>query len=155
MKIEVVRRRTETVADELVAFWTRQGALDEAAARQRLADVVCVVRDPAGNIAGVNSVYADRLPLIANRRFWIYRRFAPDVGDDIETSMLNAAFEVLEQEAQTGNGGPVGLCILVTDPEMMRRHPEAVWPDTDMLYAGYTREGHQVRIRYFEEVSIL
>ena len=74
--IEVVRGRIDDdLAAELISFWTAAGVLDEAAARERLDQVVCVLRDGDGGIAGVNSVFDQRVELIGGRRFWIYRSY--------------------------------------------------------------------------------
>jgi hypothetical protein len=153
--IDVVRGSLEpAVADELVGFWSEQGALSEAAARQRLAEVVCVLRDGEGEVAGVNSVYADRVELIGGRRFWIYRSFLrPDLRD-AGPEMIDAAFGALDEEFAATGDGPVGVCVLITDRDEMRRRPEAVWPGTSFIYAGYTPERAQVRIAYFEGATI-
>jgi hypothetical protein len=154
-EIEVVRGRlAPDVADELVGFWSEQGALSEPAARQRLAEVVCVLRGDDGRVAGVNSVYADRVEVIGNRRFWIYRSFLrPDLRD-AGPEMIDAAFAALDEEHGATREGPVGLCVLVTDPDQMRARPEAVWPGTSFIYAGYTPKRAQVRISYFEGATI-
>lgn len=153
--IQVVRGRLEPqVADELVRFWSERGALSEPAARQRLAEVVCVLRDSDGEVAGVNSVYADRVELIGGRRFWIYRSFLRPDHRECGPEMIDAAFEALDEEFQATNEGPVGVCVLIADREEMRRRPEAVWPGVGFIYAGYTRGGAQARIAYFEGATI-
>jgi hypothetical protein len=74
-RIEVVRGRIgDERADQLLDFWSRQGVLEGAAARERLPEVVCVALDGEGEIVGANSVYPQDVPLIG-RRFWIYRSF--------------------------------------------------------------------------------
>ena len=152
--IEVVRgRMTDKRAEQLLRFWSANGALDEAAGRRRLPEVVCVLVDDAGEIAGVNSVYAGDAPLVG-RRFWIYRNFLLPAGADAAPAMMSAAFRALEEEFDPSGGGPIGLCALIADRELLRRHPEAVWPEIGMLYAGYTVDGKQVRIAYFEGALI-
>ncbi|MDX6235087.1 MAG: hypothetical protein QOH68_4254 [Nocardioidaceae bacterium] len=155
-RLEVVRGRlTDALADEILAFWSAHGALVEEVGRQRLPEVVCVLRDGGGELVGVSSVYADAVPLVGNRRFFVYRRFlAPGRSDEDDERMLVAAFDALDREGAP-TGAPGGLCVFVDDPETMRRHPEAVWPDTEMLYAGYLPDGRQVRIRYFADAHIL
>lgn len=154
--IQAVRRGIdEELGERVVRFWVDNGALAEPTARARLADLVCVLLDSAGEVKGVNSVYEDHVGLIGNRTFWIYRTFlAPDTDLELARPMIAAAREALEDEFQERGGGPIGLCVLVTDPEVIRRYPEAVWPDSEMLYAGYTREGAQVRVGYFEGAVI-
>lgn len=153
--IEIVRGRlAPEVAAEIVGFWSEQGALSEPAARQRLSQVVCVLRDDGGTVAGVNSVFADRVELIAGRRFWIYRSFLRADRSESGPEMVDAAFAALDEEFRATGEGPVGVCVLISDREEMLRRREAVWPGTGFLYAGYTPQGAQVRIAYFEGATI-
>lgn len=156
-RIEVVWRELDReLSNRLVDFWVRHGVLDEAGARRRLAEVICVLFDAEGEIAGVNSAYAAEAPLVG-RRFWIYRRFlAPGSGAEAETerSLIRVARETLAREFTGALDEPLGLCVLISDRALMDRYPEAVWPDTGLLFAGYTPEGVQVRICYFEGARI-
>ena len=74
MTIETVRGNlSDETAAEILAFWEERGALSGDAAQKRLREVVCVLRGSDGEIAGVNSVYAEEVPLVGNRVFWVYR----------------------------------------------------------------------------------
>ena len=155
-EIRAVRGEVDDeLADRLVAFWTENGALDEPGARARLGSVVCVLTDGSGEIAGVNSAIEDEVAPIGGRRFWVYRSFLlPGAGPAVAEGMIDAARAALEEGFDPTAGGPVGLYVAVADRAMMRARPEAIWPISEMLYAGYTSEGHQVRIRYFEGAVI-
>jgi hypothetical protein len=156
MAIETVRGEvSEDVGAEILGFWEGRGALSGDAARERLREVVCVLRDPAGAVVGVNSVYAESIPLIAGRVFWVYRSLldADAAGQWME--MVRAAFNALEAKFDPEAGGPIGLCLLMADREEMRRRPEAQWEDPRMLYAGYLPDGRQVRIGYFKGARII
>jgi hypothetical protein len=137
---------TEATAAELIEFWARGGVLDEASARSRLAEVVCVLRDSGGAITGSNSVYARRVDAIGGRAFWIYRSLLPDADHDAWAAMVHHAFHALEADYRSTTGGPIGLCLLVDDPP----HPEAAWSWPAFMYAGYSDDGQQLRIRYFD-----
>jgi len=63
--------------------------------------------------------------------------------------MFNAAFEALAEEFEPETAGPIGVCVVVDDRETMERRPEAVWPESELLFAGYLPAGNQLRIRYF------
>jgi hypothetical protein len=141
-------------ADQVLRFWADQGVLEGEAARERLEEVVCLLLDESGDIAGVNSVYEEALPLIGGRRFWSYRAYLPSQAADTAAAMFNAAFEALDGEYKADRSGPVGLCLIVTDPEEMRRRPEAIWPDTELIHAGTLPDGTQARIRYFDDATI-
>jgi len=150
MKVDIVRGRIEDdLAAELISFWTAGGVLDEADAREQLDQVVCVLRDEDGGIAGANSVLDERVELIGARRFWIYRSFLLPAARKWGPAMIEAAFEALDAGFDPRGDGPIGLCVLVADHEEMRRRPEAVWEGTSFIYAGYTPDGSQARIAYF------
>jgi hypothetical protein len=152
--IETVRGRfSEELADELLRFWTRERALDEAVARDRLSEVVCVLRDDTGEIAGVNSVYPQRLHLIGGRPFWMYRSLLLPASSSANPEMINAAFAALEAEFEPAAGAPIGLCVVV-DPAEAERHPTAIWPDTQLMLAACLEDDRQVRIRYIDGAVI-
>src|SRR5690348_16276463 len=127
-RVEVVRgRMTPEIADELIAFWAEHGALGEAAARERIPQVICVLRDAEGRIAGVNSAFADRVELVAGRRFWIYRSFLGSGSGDAWPAMVDAAFAALAEGFDPEADGPIGMCVPIRDRAEMARRPEAAW----------------------------
>jgi hypothetical protein len=151
--IEVVRGQLSGErADQVLRFWSREGVLEGSAAEERLAQVACTLIDDTGEIAGVNSVFAADVPLIGGRRFWIYRSFLVPSASGAEVEMTNAAFTALEREFESNRSGPIGLCLLVPDPT--EHGPEAIWPETQLMYAGYLEDGTQVRVRYFPDAAI-
>ena len=151
--IEVVRgQMSEARADQVLKFWSREGALEGEAPRERLPEVVCVLLDDAGKVAGVNSVHAADVSVVGRRRFWIYRNFLVPEASSSDRAMLNAAFAALEKEFESDRSGPIGLCRLVANPA--EYGPEAIWPETELMYAGYLDDGKQVRIRYFWDAVI-
>lgn len=153
--IEVVRGRlSDGRADQVLRFWSEHGVLEGDAARARLAEVVCLLLDASGEIAGVNSVFAERIPLIGGKPFWIYRSLLPPQPPEAGAAMINAAFDALDQQFDPTGDRPIGLCVAVADREEMERHPEAIWPETRLMFAGYLPDGTQVRIRYFDEAAI-
>jgi hypothetical protein len=152
--IEVVQRSMgEERADQILGFWSAHGALEGVAARERLAEVIAVALDDAGEVVGVNSAHAADAPPV-NRRFWGYRSFLPDGTDELRSRMFNAAFEALSEGFDPDRPGPVGLCVKVSDPAEMERHPEAVWPAEELFFAGNLDDGSQLRIRYFWNAKI-
>lgn len=148
-RIEIVRGRlSDERAGQIRQFWSRQGALDEATAAERLREVVCVLLDASGEVTGVNSVYRSDLPLIGGRPFWVYRTFLLPEAAGAEPTMITAAFNALEAEFDPSADEPIGLCLLV-DPAEAANHPEAEWLWPWLVYAGYLDDGRQVRLHYF------
>jgi hypothetical protein len=153
--IEAVRGELgEERASQVVNFLSREASLERGAARQRLSEVVCLASD-RGRLVGVNSVHAKQVPLIGGRPFWIYRDYlSSDDSHGQWNRMFNAAFDVLAERFEQTGAGPVGVCVIVADPAEMERRPEAIWPDSDLMFAGYLENGSQLRIRYFWGAAI-
>jgi hypothetical protein len=138
----------EERAAEVTAFWAAKGALEGETAEERLPTVVCVAVDDEGELVGVNSAAQYVIPLVG-RAFWVYRSLLAKHSDDLADAMFNSAFEALAEEFESGGSGPIGVCLAVEDRGTMERRPEAVWPGTELLFAGYMGDGRQLRIRYF------
>jgi hypothetical protein len=147
--IEVVRGRlTDGRSKQVADLWSRAGAAPAELNRERLAEVVSVALDEAGELVGTGSVRDEHIPLIG-RRFWVYRSVLAENSGELAVRMFNAAFEALHTEFNPDGAGPIGLCVLVADRDEMERRPEPLWEDTELLFAGYLPDDRQVRIRYF------
>jgi hypothetical protein len=140
-------------AAEVLDFLTRDGDLNEEAARRWLSELVCVARDD-GRVVGVSAARPATVALIGGRPFWIHRCVMASGSDERWAELFNAAFEILAHEFEEGEVPYVGVCALVDDPDLMRRRPEAIWPGTELMFAGYLDDGRQVRIRYFWGAAI-
>src|SRR5262245_39196064 len=147
-EIEVVRGGVDDErAGEIVSFLSRQGGLNEEAARRRLAEAVAVATD-GGELVAANSVRPAGLQPIGGRRFWVYDCVLAADSQEQWDRMFNAAFDALAAEFETNGEGCVGVCALIDQPSAAEPAP-AVWPETELMFAGYLEDGRQVRIRYF------
>jgi hypothetical protein len=93
----------------------------------------------------------EELIQLVGKPFWVYRG---PVGEGAAAEGFNSAFRALEREFKARGPGPIGLCVRVDDRDQMRRRQEAVWPDTQLTFAGYTPDDRQLRIRYFWGATI-
>jgi hypothetical protein len=153
LTIKAIRGHVEGWGDQILDFWSTHGALEGEEAHRRLADVVCVLLDDSGEIVGVNSVYEEAIPLIGGRSFYVYRVFLLPEGAPAGNEMFIAAYEALDAEFRADRSGPVGMCLALAG-EQVAGQPEAIWPDTHLLYAGTQPDGSQLRIRYFYDATI-
>jgi hypothetical protein len=154
-EIAVARGRLSgELSEELLRFWEANADISADAARERLGQVLCVLRDPGGDLAGVCSAFEEVVNLIGGRRFMVYRSLLlPEAMEDWE-AMLGAGFDVLDREYDPTGTGPGGMCVAISDPAEIAKRPEAVWPQTTMIYAGRLADGTHLRIRYFVEGKI-
>lgn len=138
----------------MLQFWDARAALTAEQARERLTEVVCLMRSD-GELRGVSSAYQADVPLVGGRRFWIYRNLLDAVVAAHGPELIRATFAALEAEFDRSPAAPIGLCVLIADdPVQRRRRPEAEWSDPRMIYAGYLPDRRQVRIAYFDGADI-
>lgn len=84
--------------------------------------------------------------VVSGRRFWVCR-------EDLSSDEILKAFAELEERSDQDGDGPLGIC-LVLDPKDLGDRNEVVWPDTQLLHAGFDAEGRAHRIRYFDDAQI-
>ena len=136
---------------QILDFWSAHVALDEQIARERLRQVVCVALDPGGEVVGVNSVFEELVKPVG-RRFWVYRTLLHPSAAPAADELINAAFDALEAEFDPSGDEPLGLC--ARPGPAATPAPEVIWPETNLVYAGYDDQNRQVRIRYFDDARI-
>src|SRR4051794_16232173 len=108
--IETVRGRlSDERSEQLLRFWSEQGALDEESGRGRLPEVICVALDEKGEIAGANSAYEQAVPLLGGRKLMAYRRLLAPEAADAEAEMFNAAYAALDEEFDSSSDAALGL----------------------------------------------
>jgi len=134
-------------AGEALEFLRQAGGLNEETARHWLSEVVCLALE-GERIVGVSTAHPASVALIGGRPFWLYRSVLVPPADDRWNEMFNCAFDVLAGEF-AGNPAYIGLCALIEDPAELGGGPEVVWPETELMFAGYLEDGRQVRLRYF------
>ena len=128
--IEVIERgvgEDSGLGAALVHFWTEHGALTEGEAQARLAHVVCVLRDRNGAVAASSSAFDSAVALLGNRRFWVYRCFAPTpLAREAVEAMLVAVRTHLADGVGADGVRPLGICFVVADPNLIRERREAI-----------------------------
>lgn len=155
IRCEVLRgEKTDEDAERLLAYWSEHGALGPEDARARLDEVVCELRDPAGEVVGTSSAYPAAAEELGGLPVWVHRshlspRLPADRGE-AWTSLLSASFDALQEEFRALHPGPLGLCALI--PSDQPGAPRtAAWPETGFAFAGRGADGAEIRVRQFDE----
>lgn len=154
MRVEAARgAQGQELRTEILTFWAENGALEGREAEARLDEVLCVLRDEEGSITGVNSAVAANVPVVGDRRFWVYRSFLVSSAAGSFREMIRCAFDLLAADFDPGSDDPIGLCVLVGADEAAA-HPDVEWQRPRMIYAGYGADGRQVRVGYFKDAVV-
>ena len=101
MKVEVTpvwKQVTPELADELLAFWKDNNAIaDDAAAKQRVPEVVCVARDENGALCGVGTAVIKVLPRLRQPMYYYRQFFARSLrGQHQELAFYRRAKQILQ-----------------------------------------------------------
>ena len=136
--------------EDLIAFWVGRGLLDEETARARVADVLFVATDAAGELAGIGSAFLARHPQL-RMMLWHYRTYiAPEHRRSaLALSMAERSQELLEARWISGRDvRGAGLVFDLQSPILRQHFRHGVWPRTRMAFFGRRPEA-DMRVRYF------
>ncbi|HUD41111.1 MAG TPA: hypothetical protein VMR06_03850 [Dokdonella sp.] len=140
----------------VLAFWTREGAIAEAAVREaRVREVVLHARDAAGEVAGVCTARPLTLAQIGQPLYY-WRTF---VGARWRTTrlayaLLQRSFALLEAQAATRQPACIGVLLELENPRFRDRGRAPVWRN-GYVYVGRSPRGLELRVRYFRGARLL
>lgn len=154
---QICHKLDDTLAQEITDFWIQEGAMsDPEAAKTRLPQVMFIARDENQAITAASSVYEQYNEQLKNHFFYlrvlIPQRFRDsDIGQQLvirNRDFLNADFESGKQTKC------IGLMMEVYDADIQQRYPDAIWPESGMVYVGKNAQGAQQRVFYFTDANI-
>lgn len=137
--------------ERIVRFWHEQGAIvDPAEAWRRSFEVGCIVFDRHGEIAGVTSIYMDKLAA-SGPGFWMFRMFIrPDsryLG--LGCLMLNTTASRLQAQFGHEQGSPAGVCAVIENPKLLTRGGMRVMQRLGLRHIGQDHLDRAVWLRQF------
>jgi hypothetical protein len=133
----------DALREELAAFWRRYGAIaDPAELRRRADEVVCIARDPAGELAAVNSVYVGEL---AGTPHYFYRQFVrPDERTwALSASLVRTASAHLRSSYRPGNAVS-GLVLVAENAKLSRPGAKELLARLGWVHVGKEQRGLDV-----------
>ena len=161
MKINIVpvwKQVTPELADELVAFWLENQALgDEASARQRTEQAICVARDENGKLQGVSTGVIRVLPRLRQPMYYYRQFFARSLrGQHQELAFYRRAKQILQDyNAGLDKAESLGILLEVENAKIAAAYKRAHEPGFDATFIGYSPRGLQLRVSYFEDAVLL
>lgn len=156
----VYRNVSGAVAAELSALWKLEGAIaDDLEISNRLLEVVYIIMDTAtGQVVGVSTAVKKKVLALNGNFLYEFRCYIGEAyriaGLDVKLSRLT--FDYLEQLASGDPEKPVGI-FTVFGNDRLKQHPvwrRAVWPEIDMHFIGYNKNGDPIRVHYFKGARI-
>jgi hypothetical protein len=154
--IPVWKRVGPELQAELARYWLENGAmLDASKAAERAPQVVCVARQD-GRIVGVATAYPRIVPLLRQPMYYLRMHIAKEARNQaLSIPFLKASFEEIErQELAKEQLLCIGVILQLQNERLAAHYNEAYWRPTQFVFAGYSRDNQQVRVRYFKDVRL-
>ena len=140
---------------KVMELWRRYRALEEDVIERRSREIVFVIKDLDGRVAGVSTVRSVQAKFLNNHFFFEYRCFiSPDFrvpGMDTLLSVKTKTFLEREEDAVSKHKGTL---MIIENQELKKAKTLAVWPASEMVFVGYTTQGHHIRVGYFKGVKL-
>jgi hypothetical protein len=158
MEITPVWKQVDAgLAEELLAFWQRTGAIADAGqAALRAEQAVCIGRDATGALCAVGTALV-RLPPRLRQPVYYYRQFFDEAqrGKGLAVDFAKRAKAVLEAyNAGLPEPESLGMLVEVESRMLASRYKLALEPDTGYAFIGYSPRGLVLRVSYFKNAVL-
>ena len=156
--IPVWQQMTPALTRELVAFWREHNAIpDEAAAEQRAAQAVCLVRDESGALCGVGTALLKIIPRLRQPTYYYRQFFAKALrGQHQELAFFQFAKRVLQDyNAALPKAESLGILLEIENAKIAAAYRRAHEPGFEATFIGYSPRGLQLRVSYFDAATLL
>ena len=159
MAVEIIpvwKRVDPELAAELARYWIDNGAMeDESKAVERAQEVACIARKD-GRIAGVTTCYPRIVPVLRQPMYYLRMHISkPARNEALSIPFLKASFaEVEKQELAKDQPMCIGIILALQNERLAAHYNDAYWWQSQFVFAGYSRDNLQLRVRYFAGVKL-
>jgi len=154
--IKVWKRVDLALQAELARYWIDNGAmLDTAKAAERALEVVCIARED-GKVVGVTTAYPRIVPMLRQPMYYLRMHIAaPARNQALSIPFVNDSFDEIErQELAQAKLKCIGVILQLQNERLAAHYNEAYWWQSKFVFAGYSKDNQQIRVRYFEGVRL-
>lgn len=151
----VWKKDDPVVSGEVSGVWKKVGLQDEEI-RQRMNQLVYVVKDEDGHVAGISTAFKVYISQLHNYMYAFRCMLTEDNRiPGLTSKLLVMTRDFLESIHETdGPEKAIGLITVVENERIKQHRTEAVWPASGMVYIGNTKGGHPIRVYYFRGARI-
>ena len=159
MAVEIIpvwKRVGPELQAELARYWLENGAMTDAAkAAERAPQVVCIARGE-GRIVGVTTAYPRIVPLLRQPMYYLRMHIAqPARNQALSIPFVKASFDEIErQELAKEQLLCIGVILQLANERLAAHYNQAYWSQSKFVFAGYSRDNQQIRVRYFRDVRL-
>jgi hypothetical protein len=150
-RITFFAEQDQVTPRDVIELWTGEAGLALDEAERRLAEVLLVAADGAGNLAAVCTIYLQHNEQL-HTQMWYLRVFvaAPHRRSGLALELALRARDHLSRRFTDGEDRRApGILFQIESPILKRFFPDAVWPRTQFAFIGETARRHHIRVYYF------
>lgn len=155
-RIELYSDTDEVTDEEVIALWTREGAVPRAETSTRVAEVLLVGIDRDDGVVGVSSAYLQHNDQL-RMQLWYYRAFVAEAHRRSSLAVLLALMgrDHLEEGWVSGEDTRApGIVYEVENAGLKRHFNQALWLPTRFWFIGENERGDHVRIHWFPGATV-
>jgi hypothetical protein len=142
--------------DHVKAMWLKYQAIDgEEKMEKRARQIVYVIKNEEGEVGGVSTARPVQAKFLNNHYFYEFRCFiAPPFRAPGLDTLLAVKTKSFLEELEGSSSKFKGMLMLIENQELKKQRTKAIWPDSELVFAGYTSHGHHIRVGYFKGARI-
>jgi hypothetical protein len=146
---------SEAMAEEVKRLWKENQVMDVQTRNERLKEIAMLVRSQTGELAGVSTARKVRSRLFNNNYLFEFRCFiAPSYRQPaLDTQLVVKTKDFLERASKHDREPAIGM-VMVVENEILKAWTRTVWAGADFYFAGYTSQGHHIRVSWFKDALI-
>jgi hypothetical protein len=140
---------------DAIAFWRRHGLLTDDVSPEARAKELCNVFYVGGTVAALSTATLDEMPSLKARLAMLRVAVDPDFRRrELAVKAMQAGIDLFERWSRESGERVHGVGVVVQSPDLFQLSRTPKWPRTGLNLAGYTSQGHQVRVAWFEHARL-
>jgi hypothetical protein len=143
--------------NQTVALWKKYRVFpDEKIVETRAGEIAYLAKSETGEVIGVSTVRLEKVKLLNDNYFYEFRCFvSPDSrAPALDTKLVVKTKEFFEQNPDQSDFPVIGLIMVVENELMKAQWTKAIWAGADIVFVGYSSQGHHIRVSYFKGARI-
>jgi hypothetical protein len=153
--INVWGKKLPEIESQVLKIWKELGGLTDSQCKERLNQLAFVVLNGAGEVVGISTAFKTFIKQLNNYLYAFRCIILPESripGMDAKLLVVTRDFlESIHKDDERDIS--VGVITLVENPGLKQRN-HAIWPASQMVYIGNSKNGSHIRVYYFKGARI-
>lgn len=141
---------------DALAFWKRIGVFKSEARMTEQLKQLCVLTYDGDELVGVSTAALRHIKLLNCRMAMHAIAVAPGArSHHTSTNTTLATIALLEQwSLDHPEEGVMGVGAIIQSSLLVQNKRQAVWPNTKLTFIGFTAQGEQFRVFWFQHATV-